>query len=108
MIEKHTALQVPFFLDGIEIGQMPDVECTLVFDEIGDLSEVIPDDLPLYRIDKYSRGTNEAAIWKAASAYASTARIVIEVEAELVAFEAYDNSPDALRRELGHLQSELV
>jgi hypothetical protein len=33
---------------------------------------------------------------------------VIEVEAELVAFEAYDNSPDALRRELGHLQSELV
>ena len=106
MVEKHTALQVPFCIDGVEIGQFPDLECTLVFDDVGDLSEVIPDDMPLYRIDKYSKGTNEKAIWKAASAYANAPKIIIEVEAELVAFEAYDNSREAIRAELGHSMRE--
>ena len=106
MVEKHTALQVPFCIDGVEIGQFPDLECTLVFDDVGDLSEVIPDDMPLYRIDEYSKGVNEKAIWKAASAYANTPKIIIEVEAELVASEAYDNSREAIRAELGHSMRE--
>lgn len=100
-------LEVPFIVEGLTLGHVVDFSVNLGFDEDGALCSV--DAGPLL-IDRSDKDTNARAIWTAACAKVDADHnLRLEVEMRINALEPYyDNSPEALRRDLGHQQRELI
>lgn len=99
-------LEIPFTIDGVVINHVVDQDSILGFDEDGELAAVEMGEITIEKSDKHP---NAKAAWTAAAAKIDADKhLRIEIEDRLAAFNEIDNSPEALRRELGHLQVELV
>lgn len=100
-------LEVPFIVEGTTLGHVVDFSVALGFDEDGALVSVDAGPLLIERTDK---DANAKAIWTAACAKVDADHnLRLEVEMRINALDPYyDNSPEALRREYGHSQRELV
>jgi hypothetical protein len=83
-MELIAPLQVPFKVKGVEIGQYPDLECKLIFDDCGDLIQVLAEhvDDP---IESDAKDVNAKAIWDEALKQSKTTKMIIEIEAQMIA-----------------------
>ena len=99
-------IEVPFIIDDVTVSYVVDLDIVMGFDADGDLVAV---DAGKKQVERHDKDVNARALWIAATAKINADRhLRAEIEYRCSCFEPYDNSPEALRRELGHSMRELV
>lgn len=98
LIPVEWTLQVPYRVGPNLIGTYPDLDCTMMIDDVtGDLVEVR---IGKVCIDERDRDPNGVDIWRTALAEERKRAFREEVDAAIDARSRYDRSPDALRERL--------